>query len=360
MNSRDGRITRRRFMAGSLAGGAMIACGSLSGAAATTRGISPEERRKLAADKNKALISITLDLEMSRHYPRRGMMEWDYQKGNLDDATKAYSVMAAQKASAKGGFIHFFCVGRVLEHKSTDWLQELIKGGHPIGNHTYDHVYVLASKPSETQFRFRRAPWLIEGKSTAEVIEENIHITTVSMKERLGIAPDGFRTPGGFHSGLDGRPDIQQLLLDQGFSWVSSKYPKHPVGTAKQEPTPDVYDGIAQAQNAAQPYVYPSGLIEVPMSPISDVNAFRSNFWKREYFLKAIRRGVEWAIENRACYDFLAHPSCLVVEDPQAETIQMICDIVKEAGDKAAIVDCDTIAERARLQQEQKRSGQSS
>ena len=31
-----------------------------------------------------------------------------------------------------------------------------------------------------------------------------------------------------------------------------------------------------QAQQQAQPFVYPTGLIEVPMSPISDVNALRA------------------------------------------------------------------------------------
>ncbi len=347
------RLSRRKFLAGSLAAGAAVMCGGLSGAAPVVRGIPAARRRELAADDDKALITITLDLEMSRHYPKRGMMEWDYQKGNLDDATKAYSVMAAEKAAAKGGFIHFFCVGRVLEQANVDWLKKIIQGGHPVGNHTYDHVYVLASTLPETQFRFKRAPWLVEGKTVAEVIEENIRVTTLSMKERLQIDPDGFRTPGGFQTALDGREDIQQMLLDQGFSWVSCKYPPHEAGEEHQEPTPEVYESIVAAQSAAQPYVYPSGLIEVPMSPISDVNAFRTKFWKLEYFKKAIRQGVEWAIENRACYDFLAHPSCLVVEDPQAETIQMICDIVRKAGDKAAIVDCDTIAERARLRHEQ-------
>ena len=33
---------------------------------------------------------------MSREYPQRGMMEWDFQKGNLDEATKKYSVAAAK------------------------------------------------------------------------------------------------------------------------------------------------------------------------------------------------------------------------------------------------------------------------
>ena len=115
-------------------------------------------------------------------------------------------------------------------------------------------------------------------------------MTTVAMKQRLGVAPDGFRTPGGFADGLDPRPDLQKMLLDLGFTWVSSKYPAHERGKEHERPTPDVFASIIAAQAKAQPYVYPSGLIEVPMNPISDVTAFRSTFWKLEYFLDAIGR----------------------------------------------------------------------
>ena len=109
-------------------------------------------------------------------------------------------------------------------------------------------------------------------------------------------------------------------------------------------PTADVYEDIVAAQFKAQPFLYPSGLLEIPMSPISDITGFRTRFWKLDYFLKAIRLAVEWTIENRAVFDLLCHPSCLVVEDPEFKTIKMICDLVKEAGDRAEIVGLDTIA----------------
>lgn len=312
-----------------------------STAAAATVVAQPAQRRK-------AQIAITLDLEMSRHYPRRGMMEWDFQKGNLDDDTKQYSLDAARVASERGGLIHFFCVGRVLEQPNVDWLKELVKTGHLVGNHTYDHVYLLAQTADQLQFRFRRAPWLIAGKSVSEVLRSNIEMTNVALQQRAGITANGFRTPGGFRNGLHGREDVQRMLLELGFSWVSAKYPPHEYGKPGQEPTAAVYESIVNAQRQAQPFSYPSGLIDIPMSPISDVGAFRSTFWKLEWFLEATRRSVEWAIENRAVYDFLAHPSCLVVEDPGFETIKLICDLVKDAGDQAEIVGLDQIAKQFR------------
>ncbi len=80
------------------------------------------------------------------------------------------------------------------------------------------------------------------------------------------------------------------------------------------------------------------------MSPVSDVTALRSGRWPLEAFLDAIRAGVTWAIEQRAVFCFLGHPSCLVVTDPAFRTIEMICDLVRKAGDRAAVVDLNTIA----------------
>jgi len=327
-------INRRTFLAGSVAA-------TMGAAASWGRG-------RAAALDNKALIAITLDLEMSRHYPKRGMMEWDYEKGNLDADTKKYAVEAGRLVKERGGLIHYFCVGRVFEQPDVGWLKGLAAAGHRIGNHTYDHVNVKAKTPAEAQFRFARAPWLVRGKPVQQIIRENIETTTIAMNGRLGIAPDGFRTPGGFSDGLDDRPDLQKMLLDLGFKWVSSRYPAHLRGKEKEEPTPDVYASIIAAQARARPSVYPSGLIEVPMNPISDVTAFRTTFWKLDYFLKAIRMAVEQAIETGATFDFLAHPSCLLVEDPRFETIKLICDLVNKASNRAVLVGLDAFAERAR------------
>lgn len=308
--------------------------------------IADERRKELAADERRALIAISLDLEMSAQYPQRGMTEWNYEKGNLDDATKKYAVEAARTAKQLGGLVHFFCVGRVLEQPNIDWLRQIAAEGHPVGNHTYDHINLLAKTPADLQFRFQRAPWLIEGKPVEQAIRENIRLTTIALKERAGIAVRGFRTPGGFAEGLSAHPDLQRMLLDQGFAWVSSKYPSHGSGEPKSAPTEAVYAEIVAKQQAAQPFAYPTGLVEVPMSPISDVNAFRTNFWKRAWFLEAIRRAVEWAIDTGGVFDFLAHPSCLVVEDPHFEAIRLICELVKKAGPRAALVDLATLAER--------------
>jgi peptidoglycan/xylan/chitin deacetylase (PgdA/CDA1 family) len=325
------RLSRRRCLAG--------ACGVAAGFALRPQTFA-------AGPAARAQIAITLDLEMSAEYPRRGMTEWNFEKGNLDQATKDYSIKAAKVVAERGGRIHFFLVGRVLEQPSIDWLKELIDGGHPIGNHTYDHVYLLAKTPDEAQFRFRRSPWLVEGQSVDQILRTNIRLTTVAMRRRLGIEPAGFRAPGGFRTAFDGRPDLQQMLKEEGFTWVSSRYPAHRIEMTDSGPAPVTYEEITTAIPTAQPVFYPNGLLEIPMSPISDVGAFRSHRWKLDWFLEAIRVAVISAIEHGLMFDFLAHPSCLGIEDPECASLKLICDLVKKSDGKAELVTLNQIAER--------------
>lgn len=281
-----------------------------------------------AATNQVARIAITLDLEMSANFPTWDQTHWNYQKGNLDADTKEYAARAAARVAECGGRIHFFVVGRVFEQEDVSWLQRIAQAGHPIGNHTYDHVNVLARAPEEIQFRFRRAPWLLEGKAVEQVLEDNVRMTTVALRNRVGVEPAGFRTPGGFANGLTGRPDVQRMLMRQGFSWISSQYAGH-----------------APTLDRSQPFVYPeTKLLEIPMSPVSDIGAFRNGRWTLDRFLEITKAAVHQAIERRAVFDFLGHPSCLLVTDPSMKTIDLICDAVAEARERARLVTLNDIA----------------
>lgn len=332
----NAHLPRRSFLKHSTLAATGLACAG----AATTTCAQPQSAHR------KASIAITLDLEMARNFPNWQDTHWDYEKGNLNDAAKQYSLAAAKRVHERGGKIHFFCVGQVLEQANVEWLKQLAADGHPIGNHTYDHVNLLAKKPEEIQFKFQRAPWLIEGKSIEEILSENIRLTTIALKERTQIDNRGFRTPGGFASGLDGREDLQRMLMSLGFTWVSSKYPAHANTEPLTEPTKPIFDSIVAAQAQSQPFIYPSGLIEIPMSPISDIGAFRNGRWKLSSFLDALRAALDWTIEHRAVFDFLAHPSCLGVVDPEMKAIDLICDLVQQSGSTAQLTDLDQIAQQ--------------
>ncbi|MCI0681754.1 MAG: polysaccharide deacetylase family protein [Gemmataceae bacterium] len=326
------RCTRRRFLGTTAAALAP---------AASAPAAAPD--RPVAELRAKALVAVTLDLEMSRNFPTWETTHWDYEKGNLNDETKRYTVEACRRIRGRGGVAHCFAVGRVFEQEDVGWLRGIIEAGHAVGNHTYDHVNVLATRAEDIQFRFRRCPWLIEGQTPAQVIRHNIQLCTAALRNRVNLAPAGFRTPGGFRDGLREHPHVQQLLQDLGFTWVSSLYPAHALGPRATE---DVLRSIVHAQRQAQPFAYPRGLIEIPMSPISDIGAFRGGRWRLDDFLRAIRMALEWCLDNRAVFDFLCHPSCLYVVDPQFRAVELICDMVRRAGNRALIVDLNAIARR--------------
>ena len=105
-----------------------------------------------------------------------------------------------------------------------------------------------------------------------------------SVSRRPASAP-----PAASPTGCGRRPDLREMLRAQGFGWVSSLYPRHPNTPAGEEPGAAVYDSIVRAQADAQPFVYPDGLVEVPMSPISDIGAFRNGRWRLECVLEGHR-----------------------------------------------------------------------
>ena len=270
---------------------------------------------------------------MSRNFPTRTDTHWDYEKGNLNDETKRTPSRPAAASRRRAGSLHCFAVGRVFEQENVDWLKEIVQAGHPVGNHTYDHVNVLATRPEDIQFRFQRAPWLIEGRTPAEVIRDNIRLTTAAMQARLGCRAG--RLPHARR--LRRRParparragDAPRAGVRLGQQPLPAA-PEHP--GRRRSPGPPSTTASSGRRPMAQPFVYPDGLVEVPMSPISDIGAFRTGRWRLEWFLKAVALGVAWAIEHRAVFDFLGHPSCLYVTDPEFRAIDLICDLVRKAG----------------------------
>lgn len=303
----------------------------------------------LAADRDKALVAMTFDLEMSMHYPTWDQTEWNFRKGDLDEAAKKYALDAARLVKERGGLMHDFLVARVLEQSDVDWLEEIVREGHHLGNHTYDHVHIRATRLDDLQPRFERAPWLIDGKRPSEVIRDNVRLAEMAMETRLSIKPQGFRAPGGFRDGIADREDLQAMLLSLGYTWCSTRYPMHPVTEPGEPPSGKTFQGMLDSQKLAQPFVYPTGLIEVPASPITDVVAFRTFRWSMNAFLRVIQEATEWAIENRTVFDFTSHPSVLCIVDPNFQTLKMICDLVENSRGRAAIVDLGTIALRAEV-----------
>ena len=185
------------------------------------------------------------------------------------------------------------------------------------------------------------------------MLRENIRLTNVALKERVGVEANGFRTPGGFATAFTAARICKKCCSTWASIGSAANIRPTPawktlLPRTKLLPSEAAYANILAAQSEAQPFVYPTGLLEIPMSPISDIGAFRNGRWQLEHLLKAIRLAMEWVIERRAVFDFLCHPSVLGVVDPKFQAIDLICDLVERSNGAAEIVSLDVIAKRAR------------
>src|SRR5258708_2478457 len=129
MSTRATLLSRRRFLAG---------------CAAT--GVNLVQAEPMRAQK-KALIAISLDLEMSRNFPTWETTHWDYEKGNLNDDTKKYTAESYRRVKAAGGGFHCFAVGPVFETENGPPLEDTAQARHPIRNPTYDHFTHSRTQP---------------------------------------------------------------------------------------------------------------------------------------------------------------------------------------------------------------------
>ena len=135
------------------------------------------------------------------------------------------------------------------------------QAGHPIGNHTYDHVNVLATKPEDIQFRFQPRAVADRGQDAGRGDpREHPPDRRAPSKARVGI--DAGRLP---HAGRlrqrPGRPARRAAdAAGPGLHLGQQQVPGAPDRRARQGA-----DGrrcstsIVAAQAAAQPFVYPSG-----------------------------------------------------------------------------------------------------
>jgi len=297
----------------------------------------------------RATIALTLNLEMSRHFPIWGQTHWDFEKGNLDEPNKRYAVEAGRFVKERGARMTYFVIGHTLEQENVEWLEEIHREGHLLANHTYDHVLLNADSPEKLQFKFRRAPWLVEGRKPLEVVEENIRLANSALRHRLGLAKvRGFRASEEYTTGLETMPEVQAMLKRLGFDWVGTKFARVASGPAGSRPDAKLFEAIKASQALTQPFIYPSGLVEIPKGAVGDVGAFRTSLWGLGDYLESVRSGVEWAIENGGFYGFAAHSSVLAMRDPEFKVYQLIFDLAKQAGDRVDFLTMDQVADRTR------------
>jgi peptidoglycan/xylan/chitin deacetylase (PgdA/CDA1 family) len=276
------------------------------------------------------MVSITYDVEMNTNFPD-WLSVWDDRKGKLDDATQAYILKLLDIVRPYGAKLQFYILGSSLESANVGFLDRIIAEGHSVGNHTYHHVNIRAQTVSELQTVYAEQPWRAGDRSPFQIIEDEIVQTGDALAIRYGKRPVGFRAPGGFEIGLNGALEIQTLLKDLGFPYVSTLY-----RTEQLYPAPSAAERralIEENVRSLQPFRYPNGLLELPMMGISDIDAFRVRHLSLSEWLDSAKAALCVARAEGLVLSLIMHPSVLAVRDPDGETLKLVLREIYGSGE---------------------------
>lgn len=275
-------------------------------------------------------LSLTFDIEMCTNFPY-WTSQWNHRKGAIDEDSKLYMGKMLDVADTYGVKLQFFLVGSALEDPNIDYLKRMTAEGHAVDNHTYHHVNVKAQDIPQLQPVYADAPWQAAGLDALACIRREIRQTSAAITAKLGAAPTGFRTPGGFNNGLDDVPAVQKLLSDEGMEYASARF-YFPVDPTRPRPAADTLRQAMETSVATlQPTRYPNGLPELPLAGITDIWAFRVLDLDRWEFIDVLKRGIDHAHANQQVLSLCFHPPVLAVRDPHCD---MLDGILRYALDK--------------------------
>lgn len=192
----------------------------------------------------RCALALTYDTDMAGGYAPDGICH-----GRTMPQLKEYMLRLCDTAEAHCTRLHFFQIGNGLEPtEDVGYLREIIDRGHDLDSHTYSHVPLVTDDLKLLDFELRR--------------------TNELLAERLGHTSTVLRGPGGYAHGLRGKPANQQVILGNGFRWVSCEFNLRA----------GFDDYLETVANPARDvcYAYDSGLIEAPLMTLTDRTFFDS------------------------------------------------------------------------------------
>jgi hypothetical protein len=160
---------------------------------------SPDKHISQVAVKKKSIASISLDLDNQWSYMKiHGDSGWEKFPSYFDRFIPRVLDLLEQ-LNLK---ITFFIVGQdAALDKNKEYISQLVKNGHEVGNHSFHHASWLHLYPKE--------------KIKSEILNAEENITHVTGKK-----PKGFRGPG-----FSWSKNLIEVLIELGYTYDASTLP---------------------------------------------------------------------------------------------------------------------------------------
>ncbi|MBI2914626.1 MAG: polysaccharide deacetylase family protein, partial [Firmicutes bacterium] len=211
----------------------------------------------------------------------------------------------------------FFIAGRTLEH-SLDAFGRLLP--HPffdLQQHTYSHV-LLKTVCMETGGKVQ----VYRGGSLDQIREE-VGRTNRLFRDNLGIVCRGITGPFGYYRGLSDRPDVLEVLHDEGIGFTRT------YGRNEKDYQP-VSFGV-------QPFWYePQGfphMLEIPFQGWQDVYLRARYGWDNpQDYDDHLRRDCDTVAESGGTWSYCTHDWSSTKADPELGFIRDLVQYARCSG----------------------------
>jgi len=219
----------------------------------------------------------------------------------------------------------FFLVGEYVQQAPQKFASLIGNGAHEIGNHSHTHI------------QMKDYAWHRSGKSV-EDIRSNLRACNRVLAEAFGVSEiPGLCVPGGYYKGMQDRPDLVEMFVEEGFAYISSD------SRGPQETIP--------APLSNQPYWYQCGshrLLEVPHNgwhcnvisglmsqptwwpPLPDAIIPSKKVETVDEQLDVYRREFEYGLEHNLFYAPVFHPWSIYRFDPKIVVIGFLLNEARQ------------------------------
>ncbi len=159
---------------------------------------------------------------MSVTSQKNGLIIFGYDIESASSATSGFLQGAQQLHQKHDVPWTIYLTGQTLAARVADVQVVISDPLLSVGQHTYNHVLLKSvyMKPDDGKPIHGQFPNFFHSGGTLEQIQEEIGSTQDLIRQLLGIECQGLTGPWGYYRGLVDRPDILQVLSDNGIRWV--------------------------------------------------------------------------------------------------------------------------------------------
>lgn len=210
-----------------------------------------------------------------------------------------------------------FIVGKTLEH-SPDAFRELV--GHPLFDlqqHTYSHMLLKTICVQNDE-----GTHIVRG-GTLEQIRYEVRHTNELLRDILGVECTGITGPYNYYRGLSDRPDILEILAQEGIQWSRC------AGRNEHDWQPVPFEW--------QPYWYgPQGfpdILEFPVQGWQDCILRQELGWANlKGYLERVKVDTDTVATKDLTWNYVQHDWSSIREDPDMWLTEQFYSYAQQQG----------------------------